>query len=109
MFRVLSDLTIEQDWRLILLAGSVCLLASLAAASLLHFTSASRRLIAEAEDKLHERNVRLDAALNNMSQGLCMLNASAQIVLCNRRFLEIKGMTPKEFRRQGEARFGAAR
>jgi AraC-like DNA-binding protein len=25
----------------------------------------------------------------------------------NRRFLEIKGMTPKEFRRQGEARFGA--
>jgi AraC-like DNA-binding protein len=27
----------------------------------------------------------------------------------NRRFLEIKGMTPKEFRRQGEARFGAAR
>jgi len=24
----------------------------------------------------------------------------------NRRFLEIKGMTPKEFRRQGEARFG---
>ncbi len=27
----------------------------------------------------------------------------------NRRFLEIKGMTPKEFRRQGEARFGAVR
>ena len=26
----------------------------------------------------------------------------------NRRFLEIKGMTPKEFRRQGEARFGTA-
>jgi AraC-like DNA-binding protein len=25
----------------------------------------------------------------------------------NRRFLEIKGMTPKEFRRQGEARFGS--
>ncbi len=27
----------------------------------------------------------------------------------NRRFLEIKGMTPKEFRRQGEARFGVQR
>jgi len=26
----------------------------------------------------------------------------------NRRFLEIKGMTPKEFRRQGEARFGTS-
>ncbi|HNW65503.1 MAG TPA: helix-turn-helix domain-containing protein, partial [Piscinibacter sp.] len=24
----------------------------------------------------------------------------------NRRFLQIKGMTPKEFRRQSEARFG---
>ena len=27
----------------------------------------------------------------------------------NRRFLEIKGMTPKEFRRQGEARFGSGK
>ncbi|AKJ26862.1 AraC family transcriptional regulator [Caldimonas brevitalea] len=27
----------------------------------------------------------------------------------NRRFLQIKGMTPKEFRRQAEARFGASR
>ena len=26
----------------------------------------------------------------------------------NRRFLQIKGMTPKEFRRQAEARFGSA-
>jgi AraC-like DNA-binding protein len=26
----------------------------------------------------------------------------------NRRFLQVKGMTPKEFRRQAEARFGLA-
>ncbi len=38
-------------------------------------------------------NVCYDAGFNNVAN-------------FNRRFLEIKGMTPKEFRRQGEARFG---
>lgn len=39
-------------------------------------------------------NVCYDAGFNNVAN-------------FNRRFLEIKGMTPKEFRRQGEARFGS--
>ncbi len=41
-------------------------------------------------------NVCYDAGFNNVAN-------------FNRRFLEIKGMTPKEFRRQAEARFGATR
>ena len=40
-------------------------------------------------------NVCYDAGFNNVAN-------------FNRRFLEIKGMTPKEFRKQGEARFGGA-
>lgn len=41
-------------------------------------------------------NVCYDAGFNNVAN-------------FNRRFLEIKGMTPKEFRRQAEARFGTGR
>src|SRR3979411_1489743 len=36
MFRIFTCLTVEHDWRLIVVAGLVCFLASLAAISLLH-------------------------------------------------------------------------
>ena len=42
MFRVLSSLTGEHDWRLVVLAGFVCLLASLVAVSLFHRARAVR-------------------------------------------------------------------
>src|SRR5262245_53148805 len=38
---------------------------------------------------LREESRKLDAALNNMSQGLCLYDAQARLVLCNRRYLEI--------------------
>jgi diguanylate cyclase (GGDEF)-like protein/PAS domain S-box-containing protein len=49
---------------------------------------------AQAETKLHEQRLHLDSALNNMSQGLCMFDASARIVLCNRRFIEMHRLSP---------------
>ena len=42
MFRVFSCLTGEHDWRLVVLAGLVCLLASLVAVSLFHRARATR-------------------------------------------------------------------
>ena len=42
MFRVFSCLTGEHDWRLVMLAGFVCLLASLVAISLFHRARATR-------------------------------------------------------------------
>src|SRR6187397_1496020 len=42
MFRVLSCLTVEHDWRLVILAGLVCFLASLAAVSLFRRAAASQ-------------------------------------------------------------------
>ena len=42
MFRVLSCLATEHDWRLVLLAGTVCLVASLAAVCLFHRAVATR-------------------------------------------------------------------
>ena len=36
MYRILSCLTVEHDWRLVMLAGGVCFLASGVAISLFH-------------------------------------------------------------------------
>jgi diguanylate cyclase (GGDEF)-like protein/PAS domain S-box-containing protein len=44
---------------------------------------------------LRQQNTLLDAALNNMSQGLCMFNAEEEIVVFNRRFLELYRLSPQ--------------
>jgi diguanylate cyclase (GGDEF)-like protein len=44
-------------------------------------------------EKLHER---LDAALNNMVQGLAMFDAEQRLVVCNNRYAEIYGLTPEQ-------------
>jgi diguanylate cyclase (GGDEF)-like protein len=41
------------------------------------------------EEQLHETNRRLDAALENMSQGLCLYDKEARLQVVNRRFCEI--------------------
>ena len=41
------------------------------------------------EEQLHETNRRLDAALENMSQGLCLYDKDARLQVVNRRFCEI--------------------
>jgi diguanylate cyclase (GGDEF)-like protein len=38
-------------------------------------------------------HLKLDAALNNMVQGLCMFDAQRRMVLCNDRFLELFGLS----------------
>ena len=50
------------------------------------------RLLRRAHRELHElaagiriQNLRFDAALNNMSQGLCMFDASQRLIVCNER------------------------
>jgi len=42
MFRVLTCLTVEHDWRLVVVAGLLCFIASLCAISLFHRACASR-------------------------------------------------------------------
>lgn len=45
--------------------------------------------------QLLRRNTRLTAAINNMSQGLCMFDASTRIVILNRRYIEMYNLSPK--------------
>ncbi|MGR3632936.1 MAG: bifunctional diguanylate cyclase/phosphodiesterase [Limimaricola soesokkakensis] len=53
---------------------------------------ARARLIEQSELEIAKRNMRLDAALNNMSQGLCMYGPKGELVVHNRRFEEIYGL-----------------
>jgi diguanylate cyclase (GGDEF)-like protein/PAS domain S-box-containing protein len=62
------------------------------------FADAKRQLIADNEEKLRERNMWLDAALNNMTQGLCMFDADERVVVLNRRFLELYKLSPQVVR-----------
>ncbi|CAO4184373.1 putative bifunctional diguanylate cyclase/phosphodiesterase [Methylorubrum populi] len=49
----------------------------------------TRRALIEAHAQLSEQNRRFDAALENMSQGLCMFDADHRLLVWNRRYLDI--------------------
>src|SRR5215471_4756624 len=79
-------LTVEHGLPIVVLTGFVCLLAGLGVAqALLHRRTEAR--IAR------EHNLLLDTALNNMSQGLCMFDAQARLVVSNRRYVEMYGLS----------------
>ena len=44
------------------------------------------------DDELNLRNARFDAALNNMSQALCMVDAQQRLIVCNVQFLTLFGI-----------------
>ena len=54
------------------------------AISILHFSQMSER--ESAASQLRTQNVRFNAALNNMAQGLCMFGADRRLVVCNERY-----------------------
>jgi diguanylate cyclase (GGDEF)-like protein len=47
---------------------------------------------------LEETNLRFDAALNNMSQGLCLYDGEHRLLVANRRFYEIYRLDPEAVR-----------
>jgi len=46
-------------------------------------------------EELHTQNLRFDAALNNMSQGLCMFDTDENLVVCNDRYARIYNLPPE--------------
>src|ERR1700712_3252500 len=44
---------------------------------------------------IREQEKKLNVALNNMTQGLCMFDAQGQLILCNERYMEMYGLTPE--------------
>jgi diguanylate cyclase (GGDEF)-like protein len=47
------------------------------------------RILRDRDVALRTQNERFDAALNNMSQGLCMVDASQRLIVCNSRFQDL--------------------
>jgi diguanylate cyclase (GGDEF)-like protein len=81
------------------------LLALLCSAFLLKAMSIKVRLLidsnatsARISGELQRANVTIDAALNNMSQGLVMFDSSARLIVCNKRFIELYGLSPEIIR-----------
>jgi methyl-accepting chemotaxis protein len=79
MFGALTEFLTANDWRLVGLAG-ICLAYALVVTAL-HVRG-------------RRQNARLVTALNNMSEGLCMFDASTRLVLCNDRYVELYGLPP---------------
>ena len=52
----------------------------------------TRRALVETHAQLSEQNRRFDAALENMTHGLCMFDAEQRLLVWNRRYLEIFGL-----------------
>ena len=48
-----------------------------------------------AEAMLLEQKRLMDSAIDNMSQGLLMFDTDARLLLCNRRYLEMYGLSPE--------------
>jgi diguanylate cyclase (GGDEF)-like protein len=52
------------------------------------------QILQTRDAELNTQNARFDAALNNMSQALCMVDADQRLIVCNVRFLELFGLSP---------------
>ena len=114
MFRGSGNLATFRDWRLIAFAGLVGAIASLAAMGIvLFFTGMASAAFAEAmllvaaslalvaailrwqiRRNGGEQHLRLDEALNNMNQGLCMFDAQNRLVVWNERYREMYRIDP---------------
>jgi diguanylate cyclase (GGDEF)-like protein/PAS domain S-box-containing protein len=55
------------------------------------------QLVANAA-ALERINARFDAAINSMSQGFCLFDAQQRVVVSNRRYAEIYGLSPEQIR-----------
>jgi diguanylate cyclase (GGDEF)-like protein/PAS domain S-box-containing protein len=63
---------------------------------ILELMEARRELIARSEAEITKQAERLKAAVDNMSQGLCMYDAEQRLIISNDRYAEIYGIPPEQ-------------
>ena len=56
---------------------------------------AVNRLVATFSIELSGGNLRLDTALNNISQGLCFFDGAQRLIICNKRYVEMYDLSPE--------------
>jgi methyl-accepting chemotaxis protein len=63
------------------------------AISILHFRQLHER--ESSATHMRTQNIRFNAALNNMSQGLCMFDGDKRLVVCNERYARLYSLPPE--------------
>ena len=82
-------------WRIQAITISIgTLLVILSSAFLLKALNKQFHRLATSEATLKSQLAQSTAALDNMSQGLVMFDSSSRLVVCNRRYLEMYGLSP---------------
>ena len=89
---------VRLHWLFSALAGGLIVLGII----LIGFLGWHNRLLERAHRELHKReielrsqNERFDAALNNMSHGICMVDESGQVIVFNARFAQLFSLPAK--------------
>jgi diguanylate cyclase (GGDEF)-like protein/PAS domain S-box-containing protein len=117
MFRTaLSYFGDYRDWRMTAFAGVLGVVVAFAMLEIIDAYSASASTMSLAlaaviggfgicligsmsawhiRQKLSEQNLRLDGALNNMNQGLCMFDAQNRLLVWNERYREMYNIDPR--------------
>ncbi|HLF22506.1 MAG TPA: PAS-domain containing protein, partial [Burkholderiales bacterium] len=117
MLRSLKYISKYRDWRMVIFAGALGFLVALAATELIDaysvpLTSLSIVLAAvigallgvclagaltawRTRRKLSEQNMRVDGAINNMIQGLCMFDAQNRLLVWNERYRSMYNIDPR--------------
>jgi diguanylate cyclase (GGDEF)-like protein len=61
---------------------------------------ARTEIVAKRKLELERQNIRLDAAVNNISQGLCMFDPRGRLVICNQPYIKIYSL-PEHMHKPG--------
>ncbi len=77
------------------LTGLVLVVMGFGATRQLKFNFAAAALEA-SKQSLEQTNMWFDTALENMAHGLCMFNREQRLIVCNRRYGEMYGLTPEQ-------------
>ena len=60
-----------------------------------HLLQSKQWELRSQKEQLETQNLRFEAALSNMSQGLCMFDARQRLVVCNSSYMRMYGLSPK--------------
>jgi diguanylate cyclase (GGDEF)-like protein len=91
----MSEATALASWRNhAITIGIGTLLVIICSAFLLRALANHIKRLVSSEAALADEQAKVDAALSTMSQGLVMFDSSARLVVCNRRYLKMYGLSP---------------
>jgi diguanylate cyclase (GGDEF)-like protein len=87
-----GSLAVPQDDSMVQRADEIGTLARSFNLMIAELADARRRLIEWSEAEIRTQFERLNAAINNMPQGLCMYDNEQKLIICNKRYAEIYGI-----------------